>query len=116
MFSLIDLNKKPSYGHTYVYLLCCGDSFKIGITTGTLKKRIQELQTGNCEEIWCKNIYECPSEYAKDLEKMLHFRNSITNIKNEWFSLNMKTIQNFTSECNKCLNILKHLNTKKAGS
>ena len=42
----------------FVYLLCDGEKFKIGMTRGRIEKRITELQTGNPNEIWIRSYYE----------------------------------------------------------
>ena len=89
----------------YVYLLCDGDRFKIGMTTRKdISKRIQELQTGNAFEIWLHTLYE--TDYPHIIEKMMHTRYASSNIKNEWFELSANQVLNFKSECSKCENLV----------
>ena len=54
----------------FVYLLCDGEKFKIGMTKQNIQKRIKELQTGNPNEIWCHSYYE--TDYPLKIEKMMH--------------------------------------------
>ena len=42
----------------FVYLLCDGEHFKIGMTKKDIYKRISELQTGNPNEIWLHSYSE----------------------------------------------------------
>lgn len=91
----------------FVYLLCDGEKFKIGITKQNIQKRIKELQTGNPNEIWCHSYYEtdCPLK----IEKMMHGRHTSSNIKNEWFNMTVSEVYNFKNECKQCEEILKAL-------
>jgi len=58
----------------YVYLLCDGERFKIGMTRQeNIMNRIKELQTGNPNEIWLHSYFE--TEYPNKIEKMMHARN-----------------------------------------
>ena len=111
---LLDIQKKPSFGNGFVYLLCCVDKFKIGITKNSIAKRIQELQTGNSEEIWCRDYVECPLNILKDIEKAMHFRHHQTNIKNEWFDLSADDVSNFKQQVNKYIFVYHNI-TKMAG-
>ena len=38
------------------------NTFKIGVTRGSIEKRIKKLQTGNSEEIFLVNYYETDIE------------------------------------------------------
>ena len=89
----------------FVYLLCDGEKFKIGMTRGKIEKRIMELQTGNPNEIWMRDYYE--TDYPLYIEKMMHNRYASSNIKNEWFDLNASQVINFKDECRKCEEIFK---------
>lgn len=91
----------------YVYLLCDGEKFKIGMTRGKIEKRITELQTGNPNEIWIRSYYE--TMYPSKIEKMLHNRHVASNVKNEWFDLSVSEILNFKNEYKQCEEILKAL-------
>lgn len=92
----------------FVYLLCDGEKFKIGMTKHKdIHKRIQELQTGNPNDIWLHSYYE--TDYPLKIEKMLHGRHAASNVKNEWFDLNVSQVINFKNECKQCEEILKAL-------
>lgn len=84
----------------YVYLL--GDwekegAYKIGVTRGSLERRIKKLQTGNSGEIYLCRYYE--TEYPFFLEKTLHFRFYNKKIMNEWFLLSFDDVINFKKTC-----------------
>lgn len=85
----------------YVYLL--GDSgqddiFKIGMTRGSVEKRIKQLQTGNGEDIYLVDFYE--TEYPFFIERLLHTKLFPKQKKNEWFKLDVSDIINFKKYCN----------------
>ena len=91
----------------YVYLLCDGEKFKIGMTKNKIEKRVAELQTGNPNEIWIHSYYE--TQYPLKIEKMMHGRHAPSNVKNEWFDLSVSEVLNFKNECKQCEEILKVL-------
>ena len=92
----------------YVYLLCDGDKFKIGMTRqSNIMNRVKELQTGNPNEIWVHSYFK--TEYPNKIEKMMHARHASSNIKNEFFEMNISEVLNFKNECQKCEDILKAL-------
>ena len=91
----------------YVYLLCDGEYFKIGMTKHEIKQRISKLQTGNANEIWVHSYYK--TNYPKKIEKMMHARHASSKIKNEWFDLSTNEVYNFKNECKQCEEILKAL-------
>ena len=92
----------------FVYLLCDGEKFKIGMTKKKdINARIKELQTGNPYEIWLHSYYE--TDYPLKIEKMMHTKHALSNVKNEWFELSVKDVLNFKKECEECENILKVL-------
>ena len=83
-----------------VYLLADWEkegAFKIGVTRGSIEKRIKKLQTGNSGEIYVITHFECPHPFL--LEKMLHTKFAGKKIMNEWFALDIEDIRNFTSIC-----------------
>ena len=84
----------------FVYLLCDGERFKIGMTRGKIEKRIAELQTGNPNEIFISSYHE--TEYPNRVERMMHTRYQTSRIKNEWFDLSADQVVKFKNECNKC--------------
>lgn len=84
----------------FVYLL--GDygqdnTFKIGMTRGSIEKRIKQLQTGNGEEIYIVNYYE--TEYPFFVERLLHTKFYPKQKRNEWFNLDVKDIVTFKEVC-----------------
>ena len=91
----------------YVYLLCDGEKFKIGMTTKPIEKRISELQTGNPNKIWMHSYYE--TKYPNKIEKMLHKRHAASNVKNEWFDMTVEEVYNFKNECKHCEDLIKPL-------
>ena len=67
-----------------IYFLADSENnIKIGYTRQSIKKRIQQLQTGNGNKIICLGWMEG----NKQLEKELHliFNNFKTSSKGEWF-------------------------------
>lgn len=92
----------------FVYLLCDGEKFKIGMTKKKdINDRIKELQTGNPYEIWLHSYYE--TEYPLKIEKMMHAKHTSSNVKNEWFDLTVQEVLNFKNECEECEKILEIL-------
>ena len=92
----------------FVYLLCDGEKFKIGMTKKKdINQRIKELQTGNPYEIWLHSYYE--TEYPLKIEKMMHAKHMTSNVKNEWFDLTVKEVLNFKNECKECEKLLEIL-------
>lgn len=85
----------------FVYLLCDGEKFKIGMTKqNDIHKRIAELQTGNPNEIYISSYYQ--TEYPYNIEQMMHARYGSSRVKNEWFDLTVEQVVNFRKNCNVC--------------
>ena len=82
----------------YVYLLTDSEFYKIGVTRGSIDKRIGKLQTGNPNDISIVKYHA--TEHPFKLEKMLHNKYKLQNVNNEWFSLSLEDINNFESVCN----------------
>lgn len=83
-----------------VYLICDSgqdNTFKIGVTRGSIEKRIKKLQTGNGEEIFLVNYYE--TEHPFLIEKMMHQKHYSDKKLNEWFTLDAESVKNFKSDC-----------------
>ena len=92
----------------YVYLLCDGDKFKIGMTCQKdINKRISELQTGNPNEIFISAYHE--TNYPYHIEQMMHLKYKSFNIMNEWFDLSPKQIIEFNEVCKECERTLELL-------
>lgn len=84
----------------YVYLLCDGEKFKIGMTNQkNIHNRISELQTGNPNEIFLSAYYKTENPYI--VEQYMHRKYFNKNVKNEWFDLEANDIINFKSNCEK---------------
>lgn len=94
--------------HGFVYLLCDGEYFKIGMTKrNDINKRIKELQTGNTFEIWLYSYYE--TDYPLKIEQMMHAKYKIKQVKNEWYNLTVNDVLNFEKECADCEQTYKYL-------
>lgn len=92
----------------FVYLLCDGEKFKIGMTKQKdIQNRIVELQTGNPNEIFISSYYK--TDYPYRIEQMMHLRYNESRVKNEWFDLNAKQVINFINECKKCEETLESI-------
>ena len=84
----------------YVYLL--GDSgkdgsFKIGVTRGSIEKRIKKLQTGNDSDIYLVAYYETNNAFY--VEKMMHLKYCSKQIMNEWYKLDTNDVGSFQKTC-----------------
>ena len=84
----------------YVYLL--GDvgkefMYKIGVTRGTIERRIKKLQTGNSSELYIVDYFQ--TEHPFFIEKWMHIKYYNKKILNEWFELTMEDMKNFRSNC-----------------
>ena len=83
-----------------VYLI--GDSekenlVKIGVTRGSIEKRLKKLQTGNGGELFIIHIFDTKHPFL--IEKLLHQMFSSKNELNEWFRLSDEDILNFIHTC-----------------
>lgn len=86
----------------YVYLL--GDFgkegvFKIGVTRGTIERRIKKLQTGNSGEIYIVDYFQ--TEHPFFIEKWLHIHYGGRKVLNEWFELDISEMTKFKEICQK---------------
>lgn len=86
-----------------VYLLCeLSDNprFKIGITKKGIKTRINQLKTGNSNDIHLVNKFE--SEHYKHIEIWLHRRFNKYKVNEggtEWFDLPNECVIDFIKHC-----------------
>lgn len=92
----------------YVYLL--GDwekegYYKIGVTRGSVEKRVKKLQTGNAGEIYIVSTYETKHPFL--MENMLHQWFSSKRVMNEWFELTPEEVLKFKENCEKVADILE---------
>ena len=84
------------------------NKYKIGVTKKkNINERKKELQTGNSDELYIKNVFE--TKYPYKLEKMLHRHFYDKNILNEWFNLSKDDVNSFNDICLKYENILLSL-------
>ena len=83
----------------YVYLICDSKNeyYKIGVTTGSIEKRIKKLQTGNGTELHIVSWFK--SQYPFKLEKLLHAKFCSEREHGEWFSLSTDEVLNFKKIC-----------------
>lgn len=84
----------------YVYLLADSlkdNVYKIGVTRGSIEKRIKKLQTGNAGEIYICRYYQTDIPFF--IEKRLHSQFLSKKMKNEWFSLTTDDVLDFSSRC-----------------
>lgn len=84
----------------FVYLL--GDSekpgiYKIGVTRGSITRRIKKLQTGNSGEIFICKYFR--TDHPFYIEKQLHSKYKSSNVMNEWFELSDEEFSNFEKTC-----------------
>lgn len=91
------------FNFVVVHLICdpANDAYKIGVTRTLKSRRIKKLQTGNPTELHIVHIYE--TEYPFRLEKMLHTHFVLKHILNEWYSLDVKDIVDFSKTCENCV-------------
>ena len=91
----------------FVYLL--GDTekpgiYKIGVTRGSIARRIKKLQTGNSGEIYVCKYFK--TEHPFFIEKQLHKKYTYGNVLNEWFELSDEEFFNFEKTCEFYENII----------
>lgn len=93
----------------YVYVLCdpATDLFKIGMTKGSVEKRLKNLQTGNGTELHVVTSYH--TDYPYKLEKMLHNHFHLKKEMNEWFTLTNDDILDFNGTCSDIEEVIKSL-------
>ena len=69
-----------------VYLLVNEEEkYKIGFTNRDINKRIKELQVGSSSEM--RVVHEYESDYARQIETVLHRLYKSKRISGEWFQL-----------------------------
>lgn len=70
------INKKPDFGNGFIYILghpSMQNIYKVGLTTNSVKKRIQELTTtGVPKPFKAKKIFEIDADYLRDVEQLAH--------------------------------------------
>ena len=98
----------------YVYLL--GDfekegAYKIGVTRGTIERRIKKLQTGNSGEIYIVDYYQ--TEHPFFVEKWMHIAYGSKKILNEWFMLDLDDLKMFKDKCKHFEELYKYSHQKQ---
>ena len=98
--------KKIEEKKGYVYLV--GDFakdgvYKIGVTRGTIERRIKKLQTGNSGEIYIVDYFQ--TEHPFFIEKWMHTKYSGKKIMNEWFELTLDDMKAFKNDCQRFENL-----------
>lgn len=85
-----------------MYLICDAERelFKIGITKGSVDKRLKELQTGNGGELHVVYSFETDKPYR--METMLHHLYQNGRKSGEWFEMDEESVLSFTKRCEEC--------------
>lgn len=98
----------------YIYLLKedNNDYFKIGISKNP-KSRVKQLQTGSSAKITLYKAYV--TEYASQIEKVLHRRYKSSNVLGEWFNLKESHVDSFIEDCKKIAKNLELIDESKKG-
>jgi len=98
----------------YVYLVVEWDKIekdnnpvKIGVTTGSIEKRIKKLQTGNSSELYVLKYFKSIKPFT--LEKMLHLHYFKYKGIGEWFNLTDEEVMKFENICKEKEEIIKIL-------
>ena len=91
---------KSSEKKGYVYLL--GDFekewvYKIGVTRGTIERRIKKLQTGNSGEIYIVDYFQTKHPFF--IEKWMHIAYDSKKILGVWFMLDLDDMLAFKEKC-----------------
>jgi len=86
-------------GGTVYLLVENGDNqmYKIGVTKGSVDKRIKKLQTGNGNPIRCVASFESIAPYR--LERILHDHFKLDREEGEWFLLSKEQANEFFTIC-----------------
>jgi len=98
----------------YVYLVVEWDRIekdkipcKIGVTTGSIEKRIKKLQTGNASNLHLVAYHKTDTPFK--IERMLHSHYSQKRACGEWFNLTDEDILKFNKVCDKKEEIIELL-------
>lgn len=73
----------------YVYLLKCGEFYKIGFSA-TPRKRLRQLRTGSPFPITVE--HELRTSFYRDIERRLHLRFEAKRGEGEWFKLDERDV------------------------
>lgn len=94
-------------GYVYLFATWKTNKYKIGITKGSIDKRIKQLSTGSFDEIILVKKYK--SKNYKKIEKMLHNKFYSNNEQLEWFDLRDEDVFKFETYCREYDNIIDFL-------
>lgn len=78
-----------------VYLIQCGDKYKIGKAT-KVKSRLGELQVGNPEELTLIHFIPCKNSF--DFESLLHKKFKHRSVRGEWFKLSFADVERIVTD------------------
>lgn len=92
-----------------VYLICdaANGYFKIGVTRGSIARRMKKLQTGNPTELFLTKCFKTETPFY--LEKSLHLHFQSKKVLNEWFALDNDDIKEFIPFCKKTEEVVRVL-------
>lgn len=78
----------------YLYIIQSGTRpvYKIGITSGEPIRRLNQLQTGNPDELRIVDLYQ--TKHYVELEKKVHHYLRFHRVNGEWFAVDLITIEN----------------------
>ena len=94
----------------FVYLLGTTSDdgiYKIGVTRGSVDRRIRKLQTGNSGEIYLIKRYV--SRFPFFVESSMHRLYSSKNVLNEWYKLSDEEVASFCDECKRFEDMAENL-------
>jgi hypothetical protein len=84
-----------------IYLICAEFEgrrlYKIGYTRRDVSKRIKELKTGNCSDMYVIDSFK--SKWGTKIEAQLHMAFNKKKINGEWFDLNDEEVKSFKEKC-----------------
>lgn len=90
-------DKYSGKGNGVVYLLGCGDYYKIGYSKN-MQSRLSSIRTSNPFEVELLATFECTDGRYLDLEKLLHEKFKDSKHKLEWFNKDF-TVEDFLQAC-----------------
>ena len=86
--------KQQSSWFGYLYLLQCGEHYKIGFSQ-TPRKRLRQLRTGSPHPIIV--VHELRTAFYRQIEKKLHYKFADKRGRGEWFKLEPEDVQHIKS-------------------
>lgn len=87
-------NKKTIKG--YIYFAKCGNYIKIGLTSNSVKSRINGLQVGSPEPVLL--LHSIKSSDIRSLEGFYHKKFKNKRVQGEWFRLSEEDITEIKSQ------------------